>query len=530
MSEVETNDQDVSQDSSQDSSQNAPENSAGTRLNKLSPLFIAVYVVIKSIIPMAIGIYTYAKTDMPNWLFAGVAVFILLFAILQYWFYHYWIKPDKIEIKEGILFKSNRKIPYTRIQNVNVSQNILERFFKVATLQLESASGGKPEAVMRVVDLDVVESIKLKVKEAGSVKNIANKHDFVEDSQTKKEDENSSQLLQLSTKDVIKYGIISQKGMFYGAILFGFLAQNQMFIAGLTKYLNLIYKIPDFSKVTLAQGFIYVSIVGLGIFVFLQLMSILWALMKFYQFKIGKHGDRLQAHMGLLSKISATIPLKKIQLYRISENPLHKLFKANTITIETAGGVNTDNSGIVMRWLAPYIEASKVKDFIQKIEPKIKLGTVDWQLIPYRAWKRVFKRSLVNLLVFSTIIIGVASIPQIEIKLFAWVAIVLMIPVAYLYSKNYVKKTAYYINDDIICFKSGVWFSKQSFVKISKVQTVEILETYFDRLNNMATIEIDTAGSNPLLHHVRIPYLELKDAYKIRDFIQDKLKETDFDW
>lgn len=503
-------------------------NEKGTRLNKYSPLFIALYVIIKSIIPMAIGMYTYAKTDMSNWLFIGIAVFILLFAVLQYWFYHYWLKDDKIEIKEGILFKKNRKVPYTRIQNVNVSQNPLERFFKVATLQLESASGGKPEAVMRVVDLSVVEEIKHLVKNSNNTAQVVD--NIAEDSQKITEDSDTDKLLELSVKDVVKYGIISQKGMLYGAIVFGFLAQYQSFFAGLLSYLNLFYKIPDFTQITLSEGFIYVSIVGSVIFIFLQLMSILWALMKFYDFKIEKHDDRLQANMGLMSKVAATIPLKKIQLYRISENPIHKYFKARTISIETAGGVNTDKSGIVMRWLAPYISTNKVKEFMYEVEPKIKLGSVDWQLLPKRAWKRVFKRSLFTLAFFSAIIIAIASLPQIEIKYFAWVAMVLMIPVIFLYAKNYVKKTAYFINDDIICFKSGVWFGKQSFVKISKIQTVEVLESPFDRRNKMATLEIDTAGSNPLLHHVRIPYLELEDAYKMRNFIQEKLKVVDFDW
>jgi putative membrane protein len=505
------------------------ENSKGTRLNKYSPIFIALYVVIKSIIPMAIGMYTYAKTDMSFWLFGGIAAFILLFSVLQYWFYHYWLKDDKIEIKEGILFKKNRKVPYTRIQNVNVSQNPLERFFKVATLQLESASGGKPEAVMRVVDLTVVEEIKRLVKnsnndEAQVADNIA------EDSQQANEDSDHKKLLELSVKDVVKYGVISQKGMLYGAIVFGFLAQNQSFVAGLLKYLDLFYAIPDFTKITLAEGFIYVGVVGLALFVFLQAMSILWALLKFYQFGIAKNDDRLQAHMGLLSKISATIPLKKIQLYRISENPLHKFFKAKTITIETAGGVNTDKSGIVMRWLAPYINVDKVKNFIHEIEPKIKLASVDWQLIPHRAWRRVFKRSLFYLAIVSVIVIGIASLPQIEVRFFAWIAMILMVPFVYLYAKNFVKKTAYYVNDDIICFKSGVWFGKQSFVKISKIQTIEVLESPFDRRNKMATLEIDTAGSNLLLHHVRIPYLEIDDAYNLRKFIQEKLNETEFDW
>jgi putative membrane protein len=498
------------------------------RLHKYSPLFILIHVVLKSIIPLAFGLYQADRWDFGVYIFGGIGVFMLAIAILQYWFYNYWLSDERIEIKEGILFKKNRKIPYTRIQNVNVSQNPLERIFNVATLQLESASGGKPEAIMRVVSLDVVEQIKSLVKKAST--NHANvQSDPVIDNNSENS-EHTTQLLELSTKEVIKYGIISQKGLFIAAILFSFMSQNQALVAWLFKYLNAIYQVPDFTKVTLSQSLIYVAVIGSIIFIVLQLLSIVWALLKFYQFEIHKNEDRLQATMGLLSKVSATIPLKKIQLYRISENPIHKYFKARTITIETAGGVNTDKAGIVMRWLAPYINTTKVKDFVQSIEPKIKLGNVDWQLIPQRAWKRVIKKSLISVVLFTLLGYTITSLPYFELKKYTWIIPILLIPISYFYAKNYVKKTAYYINDDIICFKSGVWFGKQSFVKISKIQTIEIQQSYFDRRNKMATLEIDTAGSNPLLHHVKIPYLEVADAYKIRQFIQDKIKATEFNW
>jgi putative membrane protein len=505
-------------------------NDKGQRLDKTSPLFIMIHVVIKSIIPLAFGVFTYGSSRYSNNLVIAATVFILAFSVLQYWFYHYWIKEDKIEIKEGILFKTNRKVPYTRIQNVNVLQNPLQRILNVATLQLESASGGKPEAVMRVVNLIVVEKVKSKVKNANISHIKMDDGAFNESDINKNKDSAEKNLLKLSTKDVIKYGIISQKGMFYGAILFGFMAQNQAIVAWMFKYLNIFYKVPDFSHITLAQGLIYVLVVGSIIFLFLQVMSILWALMKFYGFQLIKNEDRLHATMGLLSKVSATIPLKKIQLYRISENPIHKYFKARTITIETAGGVNTDKSGIVMRWLAPLINKTDVKEFMSEIEPKIKLGAVNWLLIPQRAWKRVLKRSLFTLLFFTLILVGIANLPKVSINQYSWIFIALLIPVIILYAKKYVQKTAYFMDDDIICFKSGVWFGKQSFVKISKIQTVEVLESPFDRRNKMATLEIDTAGSNPILHHVKIPYLEVEDAYKMRDFVINKLKSREFNW
>jgi len=499
-------------------------NNESIRLHKFSPLFILIAAVKQAIIPLLVGSGYYRMSDNMEFFLTVLIIFGALFPVLTYWFYHYWIKDDFLEIKEGIFFKKNRKIPYTRIQNVNVSQGPLQRILKVATLQLESASGGKPEAIMRVVDLGVVEQIKLKVKQSSQEQSI-NLLDNEENI-----DEPTPVLHSLNTREVITYGIISQRGMVIGAIVFGFMAQNQKFMEGLVKYFNQFFQLPDFTKITLAQSLVYVSVIGLFIFLSLQFMSIMWALLKFHQFEISKQHDRLHATMGLLSKISATIPLKRIQLYRLSENPLHKLFKAKTITIETAGGVNTDKAGIVMRWLAPYINKAKVPEFMAQIEEKISYNSIDWQNIPTRAWRRVIKRSLIQLFLFSLVLLTLASIPTIEVRFYAWVLIICMIPMTYFYAKKYVKKTAYFINGDIICFKSGIWFSKQSIVKISKIQTVEIIESYFDRKNKMATLEIDTAGSNPLLHHVKIPYLEVGHAYKLRNFINKKLNLSQFDW
>ena len=499
------------------------ENTNGIRLHKLSPLFILFNGIKQAIIPLLLGGSYYRMSNNMEHFVTAFIILGALLPILSYWFYHYWINTDALVVKEGIFFKKNRKIPYKRIQNVNVLQGPLQRILKVATLQLESASGGKPEAVLRVVDLTVVETIKHKVKQATLVAN--------ENTQSKQTTaEPAEPLLRLSTNEVIKIGVISQKGMVIGAVLFGFMAQNQAFIDSLVNYFNLFFTLPDFTKITLAQSLVYISVIGLVIFISLQILSIIWAMLKFFKFEISKQSNRLQASMGLLAKISATIPLKRIQLFRINENPLHKLFKTQSITIETAGGVNTDKAGIVMRWIAPLIGRDKTSAFLAQVEEKINYQEIIWQNIPARAWKRVIKRALIQLVLFSVGLITVASVPAIEVRFYAWIIILCMVPLTYVYAKNYVKKTAYFINDDIICFKSGIWFGKQSLLKISNIQTIEIIETFFDRRNKMATLEIDTAGSNPLLHHIKIPYLERNKAFEIRNFLSNKVNAMDFDW
>ena len=490
-------------------------------LHKTSPIFYLGHTVSHLVFPL----FMIVLSDMmPLWLKYSMGVLLaytLFWSLIRFKFYKFFLKEDEIEIKEGVLFKTNRKIPYLRIQNVNINQNPIHRFFEVATLQLESASGGGAEATMRVVEMSLVEEIKEKVRLA-HLKNSGalDGEDLVKESKP---------LVDIETKDVIKYGIISQKGMLYGAIIFGFLIQYEEYVIKVASSLGKMYGVPDFSQITLLEGVLYISISGVILFLFLQTLSVLWSLMKFYKFKIVKEEDRLQATMGLLSKVSATIPLKRIQLYRVSENPLHRYFKAKTIDIETAGGVNS-GSGIIMRWLAPYIATSNAEKLIKEVEPKIKIDSIEWQLIPYRAWRRVLIRSLFSLILFIGVLLLISLAPKVEIRYYAWIIIAFMFPMTYVYAKRYIKKTAYFYNEDIICFKSGVWSGKESYVKIDKIQTVEILESPFDRRNKMATLEIDTAGSNQMLHHVRIPYLEVEEAYRIRDFIQDRVRGRELVW
>jgi uncharacterized membrane protein YdbT with pleckstrin-like domain len=77
-----------------------------------------------------------------------IAVFIL-FALLQpiYYFlkrkfFHYTIDEKFLNLKQGILSKQERHIPYGVIQNVFVKQDLFDRFFGLASLLVENAAQG----------------------------------------------------------------------------------------------------------------------------------------------------------------------------------------------------------------------------------------------------------------------------------------------------------------------------------------------------------------------------------------------------
>ena len=136
----------------------------GYRLHNISPLFLFIEAIKKSVLPLLIGIIGKSGYRQ-DFIIIAIATIASVITIIQFWFYHYWLEDDRLVVKEGILFKSLRQVPYERVQNLNIEKNLLHKLFNVATLQVESASGTKPEAVIRVISNDQVAHIQKIIKQ-----------------------------------------------------------------------------------------------------------------------------------------------------------------------------------------------------------------------------------------------------------------------------------------------------------------------------------------------------------------------------
>jgi uncharacterized membrane protein YdbT with pleckstrin-like domain len=69
-------------------------------------------------------------------------IYSLIYAALRKSNFHYTIDVKFLYLKQGILNKQQRSIPYGVIQNIVVKQDLLDRIFGLASLILENASLG----------------------------------------------------------------------------------------------------------------------------------------------------------------------------------------------------------------------------------------------------------------------------------------------------------------------------------------------------------------------------------------------------
>ena len=107
-----------------------------------------------------------------GWIAAGIIMLVQLLSIfiyppIEYIQWAYMIAPDRIEIKKGIFYRTHTVIPISRIQHVAVTQGVLQRPFKLSTVQIHTAGD-----VMEIQELstDVAEEICSRLQKRVNVK------------------------------------------------------------------------------------------------------------------------------------------------------------------------------------------------------------------------------------------------------------------------------------------------------------------------------------------------------------------------
>ena len=490
----------------------------GYRLNKISPLFLFIEAVKKMIIPLLFG-FVNPSDNFQELIFYGVAILASVFTIVQFWFYHYWLEEERLVVKEGIFFKSLRQVPYERIQNLNIERNLLHKFFKVGTLQVESASGAKPEAVIRVVSEVQIKYIQDVIKTRSENSRKSNVLSEVQESGSSVDE--TSPMYKMNNRDVVTYGFISYQGLWILGVVGYFLSQNQDVLKRFVDVVKNIVSELHVERWAFAEWLIYGLAFGFLMLITIWTCSILLAFLKLYQFRLARQDNSLHAEMGLLTKITANIPIKRIQLLKIKDSPLHRYFRKVSVKMETAGGV-TEQSGISMKWIAPLISKVKAQKLITAIQPEVDWKAIEWLNLEPRAWKRVFKRvSLLILIIMAPL----------HYFYEAWgLLMLLFFPLAFMYAKAYVSKAGYAANEEIIAYRHGVIFHTISVVKVGKIQNITYVQTPFDRRNNMARITVDTAGSNIASKDINIHYLDVDKVHGLMSRLSSQVSQSKFVW
>lgn len=494
------------------------------RLHPLSWLFVLLQQLKSFAVPLVILLVTGRGNSFEFYGLYGVVVLVAV-SVARYFTYRFRLDADGIVIRSGMFQTVLRDIPYDRIQNVSTHQSLLHRLFGVAVLRLESASGAHAEAEMRVLSVADAQALETFIRQRGVLRSPGGAAGTAPESTDETEAIVSVPLLALSTAEVIRLGLISNRGMVLVAAAFGAMWQflpepwlsGQTFRSAfgfLTSEAEALFprRLPGVVEVAITGILLVVSVI-----VVVRLLSVLLALLQYHGFTLREVGRQLRVERGLLTRIRAHLPRRRIQAWRLTETPLHRWFRRQTLRVDNAGGAGQEQQSV--RDLAPLASPSTMEQLIRHV-----LRTDDW---PPPAWRHLHPRAWRRLIVFPSLLsLGIGAAVTWELGPWGLSALVAL-PLIVARARVWARYAGYAETGALIAVRVG-WLNRSwTFAEVRKLQSLQITVSPFDRRHDMATLWLDTAGASTRDGVLRIPYLPSIEARALFERLSAGLDRRD---
>lgn len=485
------------------------------RLHPASWLF-GIAGLLKQLLVPLVAVLILGHKDSQWVLWALPAMLALtLHSVLRARAFRYEVTATELLVREGVLDRSLRHIPLARIQNVTQRQSFLHRLFGVTELRLESAAGGKPEAVMKVLSLAAAAQLEALLRGAPAEKATA-------------ADNNDAPrlLFAMPLREVLLLGLTSNRGKLMVAALFGAVMPNQTLRSMAERWSEapMTALAQAFSTDLHTQRWLHLATMTVGLLllglVVLQLFSAAMALVKFYNFRLEQQGERLLSSSGLTTQTRAAVRLPRLQRWELSASWLQRRLQRYQLSV-TVAGVRHDEGKegqfASFKELAPLATSAQAQALLG-----ICLPHLDWQGL---AWQPLAAASLPRRL-----------LGQARWMVLIWLALMagnlfLAAPLAWslmlgagtvaltaltLHARAWVRFAAYALSGDVMVYRSGVFTQRWVIVSLAKLQSLRLHSSGLDRRFGLQHLQADTQGGSGLTRALDIPYLPAAEAEAIR--------------
>ena len=482
------------------------------RLHPWSWLFVLIQQLKQFILPLIALLFfgSRANDDGPWWTSIAplIAIGVLAVAsLLRYFTYRYRIGSDVLSIRDGWLQRSLREIPFARIHNVVVHQSLLHRMFGVAEVRLESAGGRKPEAQMQVLRLDEALALERQVRQRGHA--IAPLPDAADAGATAP---TGDTLLDLPFGEVIRLGLVSNRGLIVAAAAFG--GAWQLFPRKLMA--NFIENLVQRTSGYIDQLHLGLLSTGLAVLALLALaalllrgLSVLLALLQYHGFRLSEAERRLTVERGLLARLRTSVARRRVQAWTLQEGVLHRLLKRRSLRIDTAVAEQGRNDQRTLKELAPIATPEACDALVRHLLPQAQWPRAQWRKVNPGHWWR--------LCLVTAVWVPLAALSA-SWQFGAWGLLPLLwLPWAAFKARRRVQRMGWSVDDRLVAVRGGWWTRWWRFAELDKLQALRLERGPIDRRCGTASLWLDTAGANaataPSLRLQFVPLAEAQALY-----------------
>ncbi|MDL5360712.1 PH domain-containing protein [Halalkalicoccus sp. NIPERK01] len=421
---------------------------------------------------------------------------IVAWQVAYYKRFEYETTPDTFDVRSGVVSRRNREIPYRRVQNVDISRNVVQRALEIAELRVETAGGGETEAVLRYVGYE----------EAKRLQNELRRRKSAEEAGIGEAVERERALYAITPEDLAVLAVAS-----FDLRLASFLSVL-LSLAGPPVLIRILTDLPI--SPLLVVGAVIVLVVVAS-----ALVSGASAVFSTYGFRLVQSGDELRYERGLVQRFDGSIPLDKVQTLVLRENLLKRWLGYASLAVETAGYAPGQGGNVGSESAVPIARRGTTWGIAREIEP-----FEDPEIVrpPKRARRRYAFRYLLVLGVLAGALYAGTLVLGLQMYWYALLAGVPLAPVAAHYKW---KSRGYFLGADHVVVRTGFWHRTTRVVPYYRVQNAIETQTILQRRWRLASVLVDTAGTGSLIGgDARALDLDEEEATEVRETVADRLQ------
>ncbi|HEX5726857.1 MAG TPA: PH domain-containing protein [Longimicrobiaceae bacterium] len=460
----------------------------GKRLHPLTLLFAALGVARQFLFPVVVGGISATFGDWGEGFVLALLVLAagsLLAAAARYGAFRYRLAGEELVLRTGFVSRQHRVIPLTRVQNVEVRQNLLHRIFGVAELRVETAGGGaEPEASFSVLAEREAQGLRTEV--------LARRRAATIPAAVPEESEAAAEappLVQLSTRDVVLAGATANEVGVIAALAggaFQFLDDVQL------PWLERAFEAVAGGVSVRGAGLALAVLGVLAVVLFVGwIVSIAGALLRYHGFTLHREGGELRKRYGMLTLHEASVPLRRVQALRVEESLLRRPLGLAALMIETAGGGAWQGEQGGAEAFVPLARRAEVGPLVRGIFADVDYDAVRFSPVDPKSLQRAAVRNSVVLLLATSagwiflalagrwpLLLGMLLLPLLAYGLARW---------------EYANR-GYALLPGYVVTRSGIMNRVTWIVPDLKLQTLQVRQSPLQRRHGLASLVVDTAS------------------------------------
>jgi putative membrane protein len=425
------------------------------------------------------------------WLFGvGIpllAALVLGLAFLSYWFFRYQFDEEQIQIRSGIFHKKRLTLNFERVQEANLEQAIYFRPFGLWMLRLESAGSTKEEIALPGISEVLAAEIKRRV--------LFNKTIAADIAEVAVVDVPVDYTIKHTIVDLIRYGLMHNTMIYFVAILAPLLTQNDSLGRVVGDFIERIGFKHWITNYLLAHGFwvdaLLVAVILAVLLGAIYSLSIVLAIIKYWNYTLTVQGERLQYEAGLFNRVACGFRKHKLQTVIIKQSFIASLLKRYSLEIRQTNEATVKKGVPMQGFTIPVLTQAQLENIMTLLQ----IDAPQWQrTLPIQIfWRTLFVGGLL------TAVAAIAVEVSGKISPF-WVA--LPIPLVALWCWKYWYATRYSLTENGFAIKRGLLGYSVAYIPQIKVQKLSIDQGPLGRLNHHGSMTLWSGATRVTIRYV----------------------------